>query len=124
MYADTYLRVRVTATNSAGQTIVTSKAVGPVVAGAPAKSGSVGRSSLLHVGRARVSWRTVSFAVTVDGVTGKPQATAATHGRSVRLHSRGSGTHFTFSGRLSRGRWVVTVTLVSRRASFTILIKR
>jgi hypothetical protein len=124
MYADTYLRVRVTATNGAGQTVVTSQPVGPVAAPAPASPvRPVVHRVVLHVGRARVSSRTVSFAVAVDGASGKPRATAARHGRSVRLRSRGSGTHFTFSGRLSRGRWVVTVTLVSRHASFTIAIK-
>lgn len=107
------LRARVTATNSAGSTSVTTAALGPVR-----------RSVALHVSRARISLRTVSFSVALDGVAGQPRATAVRSGRSVRLHATGAGTHFTFSGRLSRGRWVVTVKLVSGHTSFVVVIKR
>ncbi len=206
-YAGTYLRVRVTATNAAGQSIATSNAAGPVVAGAPANTarptitgsarvgqtlsaaagrwspsgaityawqrssnggrswatvagatrssytvaaadngallrvrvtasnaggsanaysaavGPVGRRTVLHVGRARVAARTVSFSVSVDSAAGKPQASAAQHGHSVRLRARGHGGHYTFSGRLSRGRWTVTVALVSGRVSFVVVLR-
>ena len=114
--AGALLRVRVTATNASGSASAYSLSVGPVSAGV--------QRAQLHVGQARVSARTVTFPVAVVSGAGRPRAAAVTHGRSVPLRAQGKGSNFTFSGRLSRGRWLVTVTLVADRTSFVVVIRR
>ena len=108
-YRGTYLRVRVTM----GTVSAYSGSVGPV-----------GKGTQLHVGRARVSARTVSFTVTVASGVGRPQATAVAPGHRVRLRAHGGGSRFTFSARLSRARWLVTVTLHPTHSSFVVVVNR
>ena len=112
-YTGTYLRVRV----RMGAIDAYSASVGPV-GSAPR------RAPTLHVGRARVSARTVSFTVTVASGAGRPQATAVAPGHRVRLRAHGGGSRFTFSARLSRARWVVTVTLHPTHTSFVVVVRR
>jgi hypothetical protein len=106
-YQGTYLRVRV----AMGTVSAYSASVGPV-----------GSGTQLHLGRARVSARTVSFTVTVASGAGRPQATAVARGHSVRLRAHGGGSRFTFTARLSRARWLVTVTLRPTRTSFVVVV--
>ncbi len=112
-YTGTYLRARV----RMGTVDAYSASIGPV-------GSAVHHSPALHVGRARVSARTVSFTVTVASGTGRPHATAVAPGHRVRLRAYGGGSRFTFSGRLSRARWVVTVTLHPVHASFVVVVGR
>jgi hypothetical protein len=112
-YTGTYLRARV----RMGTVDAYSASVGPI-------GSAVHRSPALRVGRARVSARTVSFTVMVASGTGRPQATAVAPGHRVRLRAHGGGSRFTFTGRLSRARWVVTVTLHPVHASFVVVVNR
>jgi hypothetical protein len=111
-YLSTHLRVRVTM----GTVSAYSASTGPV-------GNATQRRTTLRVGRARVSARTVVFTVRVARGTGRPQATAVTPGHRVRLRARGGGSRFVFSGRLTKARWLVTVTLRPTHRTFVVVVK-